>query len=97
MYLDWARFSELCAQCSVRFEWSSEKDGRRMQAKEAVKRSALFQGRVARIRVEDALCDITDPDLVRMYFDGISPRSIIEATIASVQHIKARAEADPTS
>lgn len=73
LYLDWTRFAKLCERCGVRFQWSSEKEGRRMLAKSAAMRSALFRGRVGHVHVEDAQFDITDPHLVCMYFDGAPP------------------------
>jgi hypothetical protein len=94
MYLDWARFAKLCEQCGVRFEWSSEKEGRRMLGKKATMRSALFRGRVGYVHVEGGRFDITDPDLVRMYFDGAPPKAIIENKIAAARQFKAKLESD---
>jgi hypothetical protein len=94
VYLDWARFATLCERCGVRFGWSSEKEGRRMLAEKATMRSALFRGRVGYIHVEDGQFAITDPDLVRMYFDGTSPRVIIENAIAIFGLLKAKVESE---
>jgi hypothetical protein len=94
MYLDWVRFATLCERCGVRFEWSSEKEGRRMLAKKATMRSALFRGRVGYVHVEDGRFDITDPDLVCMYFDGTPPRAIIEKIITVFHRLKATVESE---
>jgi hypothetical protein len=94
MYLDWARFATLCERCGVRFEWSSQKEGRRMLAKKATMRSALFRGRVGYVHVEDGRFDITDPGLVCMYFDGAPPRVIIEKIIAAFRRLKAKVESE---
>jgi hypothetical protein len=87
LYLDWDRFTDLVHNAGARFNWSSEKDTRRMLAEPPARRSAIIRGRLAQIYVDDIRSDITDPDLVQMPFDGKSPKTVIEHTLAMVRHI----------
>jgi len=89
IYFDWARFGNLCAQLGARFDWSSEKEARRMRAEPPEVRAALVRGRIAQIHVEDVRMSVTDPALVQMLFDGTPPREIIEHTISGAHRIKA--------
>lgn len=90
LYLDWPRFADLCARCGARFDWSSAKDARRMQAEPPAVRAALVGGRLAQIHVEDVRMSVTDPALVQMLFDGTPPRAVIEHAITGALRLKAR-------
>jgi hypothetical protein len=40
------------------------------------------------VHVGEAKMSLTDPSLVQMFFDGITPRTVAKSMIAHAQHIK---------
>lgn len=82
LYIDWDRFSALCARNRVAFALAGGKTVRRVRAMPIAVRPPLINGRLAQITVEGKDMTVTDPSLVRMLFDGTTPQTIIENIIA---------------
>src|SRR5712692_5985403 len=77
LYIDWDAFGRLVEAGGGKFSWSSEKDMRRARAMKPKVRPVIARGRIPQIHTERAVWSVTDPMLVQMFFDGITPRSIV--------------------
>lgn len=81
LYLDWDAFASLVKEEGGEFGWSSDKDARRTRAMKPELRSVVARGQVPQIKLGDAVLPVTDPMLVQMFFDGVTPRTVIRSTI----------------
>jgi hypothetical protein len=88
LYVDWERFAAVVRDSGAEFSWSDSKAARRARSIAPVMRPPLFGGKLAQIRVGDALMMITDPNIVQILFDGITPKSLVTALIQTAQMIK---------
>jgi len=81
LYIDWEEFAKIVEAEGGRFSWSSEKDARRAQAMKANRRPVIVRRRIPQIHVREAIWQVTDPMLVQILFDGLTPRSVIRQTL----------------
>jgi hypothetical protein len=88
LYVDWERFAAVVRDLGAEFSWSHSKAARRARSIAPAMRPPLFAGKLAQIRVGDALMMITDPNVVQILFDGITPKSLVTALIHTAQMIK---------
>jgi hypothetical protein len=85
LYIDWQRFSNLCAECGVEFVWTDGKAMRRARSMQASLRPPLISGRLAQIKVQEAVMTMTDPSLVQILFDGTTSLTVIKNMIAHAE------------
>lgn len=81
LYIDWDAFGRLVHAEGGRFSWSSEKAARRARAMKPNLRPVIARGQIPQIHVDPATFQVTDPMLVQMLFDGLTPRSVIKQTL----------------
>ncbi|MDT8066714.1 MAG: hypothetical protein ROO76_00975 [Terriglobia bacterium] len=91
LFLDWKELTMIVKAQGGELEWSNFKEGRRQQAKPVAQRFLTIGGRVPRIRLENGNYIDGFSKLYRIYFDGISPSSIV------AQYIEALHEPVPFS
>lgn len=82
LYLDWEKFASLVQEEGGEFVWSTEKGARRARAMKPEIRPPVVGGRVPQIQIGKALMMVTDPNLVEILFDGITPRTIVKRIVA---------------
>lgn len=75
-YFDWEQFAKIVHEEGGTFEWSSEKEARRMQAQDPHMRPLIIRGLVPMIVSNRSKMFLSDPAMVEVYFDGMTPRSI---------------------
>lgn len=74
LYLDWEAFGVLIREEGGEFVWSSEKDARRARARRKELQPVMIRGRIPQVRVGPMTVSITDPNLVQLFFDGLTSR-----------------------
>jgi hypothetical protein len=77
LFLDWRELTAMVREQGAELAWSSFKEGRRQQAKPYAQRFLTIGGRVPRIRLENGNYIDGFSKLYRIYFDGITPGSIV--------------------
>jgi len=85
MYIDWSRFAVLCKEAGASISFLGGKAVRRSRAEPANMRLPIIGGRLAQLAIEDVKAGITDPMLIRILFDGITPQTVINDIIAHAQ------------
>ena len=80
-YLDWERFRPVAQAAGGEFTWSSEKDARRSRSLDPHIRPPVFGGRLAQIQNGSTKYQITDPNLVQMFFDGTTPKAVAQSVM----------------
>ncbi len=88
LYLDWERFVGVAAAAGARLNWSSEKVARRARASKPEMRLPVFRGRLAEVQVGPVKTYITDPGLVQIYFDSVTPATLIKKLIRVAEHTR---------
>jgi len=81
MYLDWNAFGQLIEKAGGVFAWGSKKDAGRARAMNPHVRPPLVSGRLPQIHVDGAVGSITDPNIIEMFFDGVTPWSMAQNTV----------------
>jgi hypothetical protein len=81
LYLDWQRLSRVAQAAGAEFIWSSERETGRARAMKPATRPPVISGRVPQIKVDELVVPFTDPSLVRILFDGSTPRAIVDSMI----------------
>jgi hypothetical protein len=94
LYLDWERFGELINGAGGRFGWSSFKQARAARALKPAERPPVVERRVPQVRVGAALASVTDPNLVEMFFDGVTPRTMANLIVESCRSLEERHQDD---
>ena len=84
LFLDWRELTKIVETEGAELTWSSFKEGRRQQAKPAEQRFLTIGSRVPRISVKDGNYIDGFSKLYRIYFDGITPRSIVAQYVESL-------------
>lgn len=84
LFLDWRELTKTVEREGAELTWSSFKEGRRQQAKPAEQRFLTIGSRVPRIAVKDGNYIDGFSKLYRIYFDGITPRSIVAQYVESL-------------
>lgn len=87
LYFDLGRFAECVTQAGATFAWASDKTVRRANAMRADIRPSTFKGRIPEMRMGSARMYLSDPNLVQMWFDGLTPRTIVKRSIAMEERI----------
>lgn len=88
LYIDWERFAAVVRDIGAEFTWSTGKAARRARSMAPAIRPPIFGGKLAQIRVGDEVMLMSDPNLVQILFDGITPKAIAAALIQTAQMIK---------
>jgi hypothetical protein len=86
LYLDWDQFGRLFEEAGGTFSWASDRERGRVQAMKSRMRPALIGGRLPRIGLGNgAVAYITDPNLVEIFFDGITPKNMTQRTVIEMK------------
>jgi hypothetical protein len=88
LYIDWERFAAVVSDVGAEFCWSTGKAARRARSMAPAIRPPIFGGKLAQIRVGDGVVMISDPNLVQILFDGVTPKSIAATLIHTAGMIK---------
>jgi hypothetical protein len=88
LYIDWERFAAVISGIGAEFAWSTDKAARRARSLAPAIRPPIFGGKLAQIRVGDATMMVTDPNLVQILFDGVTPKSVAATLIHTSGMIK---------
>jgi hypothetical protein len=88
LYIDWERFATVVSDIGAEFAWSTDKAARRARGLAPAIRPPIFGGKLAQIRIGDAIVMMTDPNLVQILFDGVTPKSIAATLIHTSGIIK---------
>jgi hypothetical protein len=88
LYVDWAAFASLVKQEGGELTWSSEKATRRYKAERRNRQPAFVGERVPQIRVGSTTSAVTEPNLVEMLFDGVTPRCMVKRILATPTSVK---------
>ncbi len=88
LYIDWEKFAALVQETGAEFAWGTEKAARRARSMLPAVRPPIIGGRLAQIRAEDVTIQISDPNLVQMLFDGVTPKAIIENLVQAARLLK---------
>jgi hypothetical protein len=88
LYIDWERFAAVVSDIGAEFAWSTDKAARRVRSLAPAIRPPIFGGKLAQIRVGDAIVMMTDPNLVQILFDGVTPKAIVATMMQAAQMIK---------
>ena len=88
LYIDWKRFATVVSGMGAEFAWSTDKAARRARSLAPAIRPPIFGRKLAQIRVGDAIVMMTDPNLVQILFDGVTPKAIVAALIQTARMIK---------
>lgn len=84
LYLDWKKYGELYNNCGLEFSWSSHIKALREKPKPPHERtSVIINGRLPQIRLHDAHGTIPGSNIIRILFDGIRPKTIVNQTFES--------------
>lgn len=83
-YLDWIAFGQLIEKAGGTFRWGSKRDAGRARALDRHVRPPLIGGRLPQIQVEGVLGYISDPNLVEVFYDGITPWTLAQITVQNV-------------
>ena len=85
MFLDWRELSAMVQEQGAELNWSSFKDGRREQAKPYGQRKLTIGERVPRFQTKDGRFIEGFSKIYRIYFDGITPSSIVAQYVEMLQ------------
>jgi hypothetical protein len=89
LYFDWDEFEKIVQEEGGTFAWSSEKEARRMQAQDPRMRPLIIKSRVPMITGERSKLLLSDPAMVEMLFDGVTPRSIAKRFVHQARRMDA--------
>jgi hypothetical protein len=88
LYIDWERFAAVVSDIGAEFSWSTGKAARSARSMPPAIRLPIFGGKLAQIQVGDGVMMISDPNLVQILFDGVTPKSIAATLIHTAGMIK---------
>jgi hypothetical protein len=92
VYLDVERFAALIDSSGATWRWGTDKELRRSVSSPSALRPVTFSGKLPVIHVGECRTSITDPAMVQMLFDGVTPRTIARALVAHGKRMQARAQ-----
>jgi hypothetical protein len=81
MYLDWGAFGRLIAKAGGEFRWGSRKEAGRARSMHPRMRPPLIRGRVPQVHVGGATRWITDPNLIELFYDGMTPWTLAQNAV----------------
>jgi hypothetical protein len=87
LYLDMDAFGKLIEKTGGNFAWGTKKDVGRIRALNPRLRPPLFGGRIPRICVGEIVAHITDPNLVEMFYDGVTPWTMAQQTVGELDEV----------
>ena len=85
LYLDWQAFGTLIAEEGGQFTWSSAKFARRAKALKRELQPVMVDGRVPQVTLDKATMSITEPMLVQLFFDGLTPRAMAKTIVEAAR------------
>jgi len=77
-YFDWTAFADMASSAGIKFEWSTQKVGRRMRAQPESSRPLVLGDRVPMVIVGEAKMMLGATQLVRVHFDLIRPETMLK-------------------
>jgi hypothetical protein len=87
MYLDWNAFGKLIGKAGGEFKWGSRKDAGRARAMHPGLRPPLIRGQLPQVHFGGAVAYVTDPNLIEIFYDGVTPWSMAQNMVGNLQHI----------
>jgi hypothetical protein len=87
LYLDWAGFAQLIQKAGGELKWGSQRDVGRARAMHPGVRPPIIRGRLPQIHVGGAIAYVMDPNLVEMYFDGVTPWSMAQDIVGTMRRM----------
>jgi hypothetical protein len=84
LYLDWVEFGRLIAKAGGEFRWGSAKEVGRARSMHPQARPPLIRGRIAQVQLGGAVGWITDPNLIELFYDGMTPWTVARNTVGSL-------------
>jgi hypothetical protein len=87
LYLDWNAFGRLIQRAGGDFRWGSKRDAGRSRSINRHLRPPLIGGRLPQIHVDGAIGYITDPNLVEIFYDGVTPWSMAQITVQELRRM----------
>jgi hypothetical protein len=81
LYLDWTCFGQLIQKAGGELKWGSPRDVGRARAMHPGLRPPIIGGRLPQIHVGEAIEHVTDPNLIEMFFDGVTPWSMAQIIV----------------
>jgi hypothetical protein len=97
LYLDWAGFARLIQKAGGELKWGSQRDVGRARAMHPGVRPPIIRGRLPQVHVGEAIGYVMDPNLVEMYFDGVTPWSMAQDIVGTARRIIEQHEQGKTS
>src|ERR1700686_4213887 len=79
--------SRLIQKAGGDFSWGSQRDVGRARAMHPSLRPPIIRGRLPQIRLGDALAYVMDPNLIEMFFDGVTPWSMAQNIVGEMHEI----------
>ena len=81
LYLDWGLFGSALKNSGAEFVWGTGKTVGRARSVNPAVRPPIVSGKVPQIRFQGQIVSFTDPNLVQMLFDGVTPRAMADIMI----------------
>lgn len=91
-YLDWEAFGVIIREEGGEFGWSSAKIARRARALKRELQPVIAGGRVPQVKVGPTTVSITEPMLVQLFFDGLTPRVMAKTIVEAARALAAIVE-----
>lgn len=90
LFLDWEAFGRLVHECGAEFAWSTEKEARKQKAVPSNRRPEVVRGRLPLVHAGPVKMTIMGANMVRIMFDGLRPRTLVEQQIESANILEER-------
>jgi hypothetical protein len=97
LYLDWSGFGRLIEKAGGDLRWGSKKDAGRARATNRHIRPPLIGGRLPKIHVGDAVGYISDPNLIEIFYDGVTPWSMAQIAVLEMHRMISEHQSHPRS
>lgn len=90
LYLDWNAFARLIQKAGGEISWGSRREIGKARAMHQSLRPPIVGGRLMKIHVDGAIGYISGPNLVEMFFDGVTPWTMAQIAVHQLRDIVAR-------
>jgi hypothetical protein len=97
LYLDWTGFGRLIQKAGGELKWGSQRDVGRARAMHPSVRPPIIGGRLPLIHLGEAIAYVMDPNLIEMFFDGVTPWSIAQEIVGWMRRMIEQHERAGTS
>jgi len=87
-FLDWDAFAELFAEVGAKFIWREGKEARRARSEPWAMRRLIVDERLPMVEVGEAKLFFMGTHLIQLYFDGMSPRTLIRLMVETAEVVR---------